>query len=114
MNGSSARKQKNVLKSYEMQAGDRFNDLIKSLNGPVRLHGFSCTVGWERSAAGLTLGSAGLPFLLTAIDVGCLDFPIDEVVAFASCQCRLMIFGSTGGTIVATGEIDDSVGGNAG
>jgi len=67
----------------------------------------------ERSAARLTLGSAGLPFLLAAIDADCLGFPTDEVVAFASCQCRLMIFGSTGGTIVATGEIDGSVGGKA-
>jgi hypothetical protein len=68
----------------------------------------------ERSAARLTLGSAGLPFLLAAIDADCLGFPTDEVVALASCQCRLMIFGSTGGTIVVTGEIDGSVGGNAG
>jgi len=59
------------------------------------------------------LGSAGLPFLLAAMGAGCLGLPTDEVVAFASCQCRLMIFGSTGGTIVATGEIDGSVGGKA-
>jgi len=87
----------------------------KSPKAPVCLQGFfAFPVGLERSAARLTLGSTDLPFLLAANDAGCLGFPTDEVVAFASCQCRLMIFGSTGGTIVATGEIDGSVGGNAG
>jgi hypothetical protein len=97
--------------NYEAQSGDRFNDLKRSLIvAPVCLHGFfAFSAGLDRSAARLTLGSTGLPFLLAAIDEGCLDFPTDEVVAFASCQCRLMIFGSTGGTIVATGEIDGSV-----
>ena len=97
-------------KSYETQAGDRFNDLKRSLNAPVCLQGFfALTVGLERSAARLTLGSADLAFLLAATGAGCLDFPTDEVVAFASCQCRLMILVSTGGTMVATGEINGSV-----
>jgi hypothetical protein len=113
VNGSSAR-QNNVPKSYETQAGDRFNDLKKSLYGPVCLQGFFVlTAGLERSAARLTLGSTDLPLLLAAIGAGWLGFPTDEVVAFASCQCRLTILVSTGGTIVATGEIDGWVGGNA-
>jgi hypothetical protein len=113
VNGSSARKQNSVLKNYEPQAGDRFSDLKKSLYGPVCLQGFFVlTVGLERSGARLTLGSTDLPLLLAAIGAGWLGFPTDEVVAFASCQCRLMILVSTGGTIVATGEIDGWVGGN--
>ena len=113
MNRPWAHRENKELKNYETQAGDRFNDLKRSSKAPVRLHGFKGPAGLERSAARLTLGSAGLPFLLAAMGAGCLDFPTDEVVALASCQCRLMIFGSTGGTIVATGEIDGSVGGNA-
>ena len=111
---NDAHRENRALKNYESQAGDRFNDLKKSLKAPVCLQGFfAFSAGLERSAARLTLGSTDLPFLLAAMGAGCLDFPTDEVVAFASCQCRLMIFGSTGGTIVTTGEIDGSVGGKA-
>jgi len=58
----------------------------------------------------------GLAFLVATVFLGCLDFAADEVVAFGSCQCRLMIFVSTGGTIVGDGAngMNGSVGCNAG
>src|SRR3977135_2820055 len=78
-------------RNYEAQAGDRFIDLKRSPNAPVRLQGFTWSAGFERSAARPRLGSTDLPFLLVAIRADGLDFAADGAVASGACQCRLMI-----------------------
>ena len=61
------------------------------------------SIDFERSAA----CSTDLPFLVAT---ACLDLAADKGVAFGSCQCRLMIFVSTGGTIAGAGGTSASAG----
>jgi hypothetical protein len=64
------------------------------------------SIDFERSAA----CSTDLPFLVAT---ACLDLAADKSVAFGSCQCRLMIFVSTGGTIAGAGGTNASAGWDA-
>jgi len=59
----------------------------------TRLQGASWLGTLRRPA---DFGIGGFAFLAGGHGRGLFGFPTDEVVAFASCQCRLMIFGSTG------------------
>src|SRR5216683_1291396 len=79
------------------RSDDRVSHVELTWNDPIRL----------------PLASTDLPLLPVAIRVGFLDFPANEAVASGSCQSRLTILVSTGGTLVGTGGISGSVGRNA-
>jgi len=72
----------------------------------VRSQRLVCSLGLERSAAWLSLGSvADLPFLAVR-----LDFAADG--ALGSCQCRLTIFVSAGEIIFGASGRIGSIGRN--